>query len=58
MKNLITVVMITAFTGCSVGELTIASCEKYENGICVNAKTEKLKECKEPFEQDGKVYCH
>lgn len=57
-KVLLMALVASAFIGCSTGELTIAKCDKYENGICINATTEKLKECKDPFEQDGKVYCH
>jgi hypothetical protein len=57
-KVVITALVALVFIGCSTGELTIASCEKYENGVCINAKSEVLKECKEPLNQDGKVYCH
>lgn len=46
------------FIGCSTGELTIAKCDKYENDMCINAHTEVVKECKEPLNQDGKIYCH
>ena len=46
------------FAGCSTGELTIAKCDKYEDGICINASTETLKECKDPLIQGDKTYCH
>lgn len=58
MKKAILMALIaSAFIGCSTGELTIAKCDKYENDVCVNAHMENLKECKEPFNNDGKVYC-
>jgi hypothetical protein len=58
MKLLMLMVIPLMFIGCSTGGLTIAKCDKYENGICINASTEKLKECKEPLIQDGVTYCH
>ena len=58
MKKAILMALIaSAFIGCSTGELTIAKCDKYENDVCVNAQTVKMHECKEPLNQDGKIYC-
>lgn len=57
MKKLVLIGLAILFSGCASTGLTIAKCDKYENGICVNAQSETLKECIEPLIQDGKTYC-
>lgn len=59
MSGLIGCLVAFVIAGCAGKEdLLVATCDKYENGVCVNAKTEALHECKDPFVQGDKTYCH
>lgn len=58
MKKLLLVFIVAlGFAGCAGDSLTVAKCDKYENGVCINAQTVKMHECKEPLVQDGKTFC-
>ena len=57
MKKIMLIAIAMLFMGC-VGKLEVATCEKYEDGKCINAKVETLKECKDPLIQGDKTYCH
>jgi len=53
----LSVLGLFAFTGCASNELTITKCKQYKDGICVVSKIEKVKQCKEPLDVNGKTYC-
>lgn len=57
MKLVLLAVLGLLFAGCAGDSLVVAKCDKYENGICINAQTVKMHECVEPLNQDGKIYC-
>jgi outer membrane lipoprotein SlyB len=54
---LISCIMVLSLAGCAGNSLTVAKCGSYVNGECINAQPVQMYECKEPLNQDGKIYC-
>lgn len=58
MKNILMIAIVAlGLGGCASNGLTIAKCDKYENGNCINAQTIQMVECKNPLIQDDKTFC-